>query len=433
MISTESIESLIPEFLMDSRHFYLVVLDVEGKVLKFNRNFESINSNPVDSSFSDFLSPNSGSEFNYSMELMLGAPKIRRHLMLDHPGIRGEGFSQVWWEFSVVTTPDMDLSGIIGIGVGMQFLEQEMPWNNLVDVLGFGKIALDRDFKVLSWDERILQWFDPEVENWNQCELMETPAFRGVIQLNFVLENISHEKKPKCFLIKTNIKSQPSFAALLAGSTDGYHLFLVPKEIPNSTQGERKLVPEQLLLALPGAVFVLDKSGKLAQQNEEGKNLGRTWKGRAYSEGYSLSFPTQPNRFSKLIRAIDEAKKGRSSDIELKLLMPDQEFAFWSASLRPIPFGSEEPEGILIQVQDMTYLRSLLVQTYRENERLRDLALSPSHILRGPLSSMIGLLELIDSKQLDKENQKLFSYLKPLTKELDQIIRQHAKKMSTFT
>lgn len=314
----------------------------------------------------------------------------------------------------------------------MQFLEQEMPWNNLVDVLGFGKIVLDKEFNILAWDERILQWFDPEIENWENRALMDTPTFKGLIQLNDVLEHISHEIKPKCFLIKTNNIFQPSFAALLVSSSEGYHLFLVPKEIPHSSQNEKRLVPEQLLLSLPGAVFVLNKAGKLTQQNEVAKNLGRIWKGRAYSEGYSLSFPVQSNRFSKLIRAIDEAKKGKCSDLDLKLLMPDQEFAFWSASIRPIPFDAEEPEGVLIQVNDMTHLRTQLVQIYRENERLRELALSPSHILRGPLSSILGLLELIDSKQLDKENQKLFSYLKPLTKELDQTIRQHAKKMSTF-
>ncbi|OOG76422.1 hypothetical protein [Algoriphagus sp. A40] len=433
MISTESIESLIPDFLMESRHFYLVVTDVDGRVLKFNQSFEKISSDPVDLSFSDFLSPNSSSEFNYSLELMLGAPKMRRHLMLEHPAIKAEGFSQVWWEFSVVTTPDMDISGIIGIGVGMQFLEQEMPWNNLVDVLGFGKIVLDKDLHVQKWDERILEWFDPEAESWENRALVEIPALKGSAQLKNVLEYISQESKPKCFLFKSNSSSLPFFAALLTPSLEGYHLFLVPKEIPKTTVSEKGLVPAHLLSAMPGAVFVLEKSGKLSQQNESAKNLGRIWKGRAYSEGYFLNFPNQQNRFSKLVRAIEEAKKGRSSDLELKMLMPDQEFSFWTAGLRPLAIEGEEQEGILIQVVDITALKSQLVQTNRENERLRDLALSPSHILRGPLSSMMGIIDLIDAKQLNKENQKLFSYLRPLTKELDQIIRQHAKKMSTFT
>lgn len=433
MISTESIERLIPDFLMDSRDFYLVFLDVEGSVLKFNKSFENINSNPLEIPFSEFLSPNSTSEFRYSLELMLSAPKIRRHLMLDHPTIKGEGFSQIWWEFSVVTTPDMDLSGIIGIGVGMQFLEQEMPWNNLVDVLGFGKIVLDRDFKVQAWDERILKWFDPQIEGWNECALMDTPAFKGVNQFNFVLDQVVNGCKPKCFKVKTNTSNPSSFAALLASSQDGFHLFLVPKENSEMVKSEKQLVPASILSGLSGAVFVLDKAGKILQQNEAAKNLGRIWKGRAYSEGFALSFPTQPNRFSKLVRAIEAAKNGQSEDLELKLLMADQEFVFWRAAVRPLAIDPQmEPEGIILQVFDITFLKSEVIQTNRENERLRELALSPSHILRGPLSSIIGILELIDAKQLDKENQKLFSYLKPLTKELDQTIRLHAKKMSTF-
>ena len=36
-------------------------------------------------------------------------------------------------------------------------------------------------------------------------------------------------------------------------------------------------------------------------------------------------------------------------------------------------------------------------------------------------------------RNLDKENQKLIGYLKPLSKELDSVIRQHAKKMSIFS
>jgi len=417
---------------MESSHFYLVILDVEGKVLKFNRSFEKINPAIADARFCDNLSPKSQAEFNYSLELMLGAPKIRRHLMLDHPDAVQNSGARVWWEFSVVTTPDMDLSGIIGIGVGMQFLEQEMPWNNLVDVLGFGRITLDRDFRIQSWDDSISQWFDPEEESWCGQVLTDAPAFRGVAALDQALESVSGECKPKCFLVELQNSSSLVFAALIVGSPGGYHLFLVPKEKPAVPQPEKQLITPHILSMLPGAVYVLDIAGKLRQQNEVARNLGRVWKGRAYSEGFALTFPTQTNRFSKLLRAIDDAKKGMGTDLELKLLMPNQEFAFWNVSLRSIQPEVGNPEGVLIQIFEMTPLKSQLIQTIRENERLRDLALSPSHILRGPLSSMIGLLELIDVKQLDKENQKLFNYLKPLTKELDHTIRQHAKKMSTF-
>jgi hypothetical protein len=39
---------------------------------------------------------------------------------------------------------------------------------------------------------------------------------------------------------------------------------------------------------------------------------------------------------------------------------------------------------------------------------------------------------LIDPNQLDSENQKYFSYLKPLAKKLDEVIRTNAKQISRF-
>jgi hypothetical protein len=432
LISTDNIDRLIPEFLMDSNHFFLFVADIEGKVVKFNKGFERMKSTPVNCSFSDFLSPNSEQEFSYSLELMLGSPKIRRHLMLDHPALKSEGFSQIWWEFSVVTTQEMDVSGIIGIGVGMPFLEQEMPWNNLVDVLGFGEIILDQEFKVLSWDDRIMEWFEPVAENWKGKEISQSLLFRELNQFNHILSEISSGDRPICFLINTDYPGKPSFAALVTQSPKGFHLFLMPKAIPFYSKPEKPIIQSQMLGLFSGSVFVLNEAGKLIQQNEAAKNLGRVWKGRAYSEGFALNFPNQTNRFSKLLRAIEDAKKGQASELEIKLLMPNQVFSFWNVGVKPVFSDLEILEGVLIQIIDTTPIKSQLMGLSRENERLRELALSPSHILRGPLSSMMGILELMEIKKMDNENQKLFGYLKPLTKELDQVIRQHAKKISTF-
>ncbi len=431
MISTANIDQLIPEFLIESGHFYLTITDVEGRILKANRNFERISEQAVNKEFWKYLSINSAAEFHYSLELMLSAPKITRHLLLEHPIVADQSFSQIWWEFSVITTPDMDISGIIGIGVGMQFLEQEMPWNNLVDVLGFGKITLDPQFKVKAWDEKIESWLGASAEKWTDVPLLNLAPFITAKELGLVLKNVSSENKPKCFLIQTN-EGSSCYASLLVKAPEGFHLFLVPKEVATSSNSSKLPFKSSLMDTMPQSVFVLDSAGKLIQQNELAKNLGRIWKGRAYSEGHLLNFPNQTNRFNKLQKAIDEAKSGGESDLELKLLMPDKEFLFWKASVRIL--NSEENDGfhILVFVWEVTSFKHEQIQLNRENERLRELALSPSHILRGPLSSILGILELINPKQLDDEGQKLFGYLKPLATELDQTIRQHAKKMSAF-
>lgn len=433
MISTPDIENLVPEFLMESGHFYLVITDVEGRILKHNRNFERLSAKPTNKEFWKYLSINSAEEFCYSMELMLSAPKITRHLLLEHPNAAEENFSQIWWEFSVITNPDMDISAIIGIGVGMQFLEQEMPWNNLVDVLGFGKITLNSSMEVIGWDERIDNWFSPTTQTWLNKPLKATTPFKGLDDLEYRLNADAKEFNPVCFLIQTNEGKFSTFATLLASCGEEYHLFLVPKEAQSAPNSLLKTVVNQdILESFPDAVFVLDNSGKILQQNEMAKIVGRNWKGRAYSEGYVLTFPNQANRFTKLVKALQEAKLGEVNEVEIKLLNPDKEFSFWSARVSPVFSETGSLESIWVHVKDLTAMKKQMQELKLENERLRDMALQPSHILRGPLSTILGILELIDKKQLDKENQKLFDYLKPLAAEMDQSIRQHAKKMSAF-
>ena len=432
LISTKSFESLVPDFMMETPYFYLVILDIEGKVVKFNHNFERVDANPLDVHFYDFLSPASGCEFRTALDLMLSTPQTKRNVVLDHPWREREAVIKICWEFSVVTTPDMDVSGIVGVGVDPQLSDQVIPWHSLVEVLGFGKIVLDTALHIQSWDARISDWFDPEEGKWEGTSLMETAAFKGIDQLSDVFAQVSKEAKVARIHVKTNLSDPSDFVGLLTVNKDGYEIFLVPKERFDAFKNHKILIPSHLLLSLPGAVFVLDNAGKLLQQNEAGEKLGIIWRGSPYSEGFSLTFPTQPSRFTKLLRAIEEARKGMNADLEVRMLMPGREFACWSISLRPIPPIDQEPGGILIQIVDLTSINSQLMRTNRENERLRELALNPSHILRGPLSSMIGLLELIDIRQLDKENQNLFRYLKPLTKELDKTIRQHAKKISAF-
>ncbi|MBS4041425.1 MAG: hypothetical protein KGZ81_12605 [Flavobacteriales bacterium] len=433
MISTPDIENLVPEFLMESGHFYLVITDVEGRILKHNRNFERLSAKPTNKEFWKYLSINSAEEFCYSMELMLSAPKITRHLLLEHPNAAEENFSQIWWEFSVITNPDMDISAIIGIGVGMQFLEQEMPWNNLVDVLGFGKITLNSSMEVIGWDERIDNWFSPTTQTWLNKPLKATTPFKGLDDLEYRLNADAKEFNPVCFLIQTNEGKFSTFATLLASCGEEYHLFLVPKEAQIAPTSLLKTVVNQdILESFPDAVFVLDNSGKILQQNEMAKIVGRNWKGRAYSEGYVLTFPNQANRFTKLVKALQEAKLGEVNEVEIKLLNPDKEFSFWSARVSPVFSETGSLESIWVHVKDLTAMKKQMQELKLENERLRDMALQPSHILRGPLSTILGILELIDKKQLDKENQKLFDYLKPLAAEMDQSIRQHAKKMSAF-
>ncbi|WP_157359651.1 PAS domain-containing protein [Algoriphagus mannitolivorans] len=412
---------------MDSGHFQFVILDVEGRVLRRNRSFEKMNPDSLGKEFWKFLSLETAEEFCYSLELMLSTPKVRRHLMLEHSSSKDNLFSQIWWEFSIVTNLEMDISAVIGIGVGLQFLEQEMPWNNLVDVLGFGRISLDKNFRILSWDERISHWFSDQVKDWSLKALIQTHEFGEEPVVLEGLHSVLDTGKPFCFLLDLKQYSENGFAALLAPAPEGYHFFLVPKEDQDHGYLNKKIFSDRDLELIQGSVIILDKEGLLIQQNEEARKFAKEFFGHSLEPGTPLRLSKSNQKFIKFSRAIEGAKKGISMQFEQNLFVSKNEIRFWEVSVRPFHDFKGDIKGIMIQLLDISGLKKQIFTLHKEIDRLREISAIPSHIYRGPLSSMIGILELIDENQLGKENKKLFGYLKPLALELDQSIRLQAK------
>ncbi|TDQ18451.1 hypothetical protein DFQ04_0253 [Algoriphagus boseongensis] len=417
---------------MDFGHFHIVILDVEGRVLKSNKSFEKISPSPLGKEFWKSLSLETAEEFCYSFELMLSSPKIRRHLLLEHPGWDENRFSQIWWEFSVITTPEMDISAVIGIGIGVHLLEQEMPWTNLVDVLGFGKISLDRNFRIIDWDDRIENWFGENVQEWKKKALTQTKDFGEETVIFEGLHAVLDNPKPFCFLLKNKGENKSDFAALLASGNNGYQFFLVPKENSKSKSQEAKVFSDRDINLIKGPMFVLNHEGILVQQNLEAKKFGADCLGRANTIGYHLNFSAAPEKFLKFFSAIDSAKKGISSQFEQSIFISKDEIRFWEVSIRPVQNFKGEMKGIIIHLLETTSYKKQIFELYQENDKLKEMAIQPSHILRGPLSSMLGILELIDPKDLSEENKKLFGYLKPLAMEMDDKIREYAKTISSW-
>jgi signal transduction histidine kinase len=72
----------------------------------------------------------------------------------------------------------------------------------------------------------------------------------------------------------------------------------------------------------------------------------------------------------------------------------------------------------------------LVLKLSKDYYNLREVTYQQFLELRSPLSSILGLLELLDNEQLDKENRKYLSYIRILADELDQIIRKNSKKVN---
>ncbi|MBN3518623.1 hypothetical protein JYB62_01310 [Algoriphagus lutimaris] len=415
---------------MDSNHFFLILMDVEGNLLDSNKIFKETVEGVETASLSSYLSESSCSDFANTLDELLSCPKQKQHLLLELKGYRGN--SKVWIEFSVITNLDMDLLGVVGIGIDFQFLKQEIPLENLSDLLGLSSILLDKDFCVIEVEDVVRNWLGIEFEDFSGKRIFESELGLEIVN-NTSWKSFLVGDESSQFLHLIDSRRGHEFTGLLVRYKKGYQLFLLPKMKESFSLQTTKPFSETQLTAIPGSVWVVDSDMKLIQQNNAGKVLSESWSGSKLLEGAKLQFTSSSSRFSQLKENVRKCLlKGISSEIELNLKLKEGEFGFWKVIVKPVLSPNGDRIAALIQAIDISAWGNKLVEIQNENKMLKELALKPSHVLRSPLSSMLGLLDLIDPHQLDIENQKYFSYLKPLAKELDDVIRTNAKKMSVF-
>lgn len=430
MISAEKIENLIPEVLMDSNHFFLILMDVEGNLLDSNKIFKETVGGVNRTSLTTYLSESSQTELANMMEELWSCPKEKQHLLLDFAGAQPS--SKVWVEFSVITNLEMDLLGVFGIGIDFQFLKQEIPLDNLSDILGLSSMLLDKEFCLISVEELAKNWL-----GLTSVELTGIKVFNSEVGLKLIddksWDDLLKEDGNSQFLQLIDSKLGHEYTGLLVHHIKGYQLFLLPKMKKSLSLNAIKPFSETQLTAIPGSVWVVGPDMNLLQQNRAGKVLSESWTGERFLEGEKFQFDSKASGFPRLIEQVRNClMKGNSSETELRLKLKDDEFAFWKVIVKPIVNPNGDRVAALIQAVDISAWGNKLMEIQTENQRLKELAIKPSHVLRSPLSSMLGLLDLIDPHQLDLENQKYFSYLKPLAKELDDVIRTNAKNMSVF-
>ncbi len=63
----------------------------------------------------------------------------------------------------------------------------------------------------------------------------------------------------------------------------------------------------------------------------------------------------------------------------------------------------------------------------KHNNELRQFSYTVSHNLRGPVASLLGLIDLIDEEKLDDNDREIFNYIDASAQQLDQIIKDLSK------
>lgn len=104
------------------------------------------------------------------------------------------------------------------------------------------------------------------------------------------------------------------------------------------------------------------------------------------------------------------------------------EVAYFEATFYPVFNDHGEIFGVSFNSEDITHKKLAELKILEQNQRLLEIAWSQSHQIRGPLSSIMSIVSLVNS-HLDIESKlEVMQHLDSATQKLDEVIREIVEK-----
>lgn len=100
------------------------------------------------------------------------------------------------------------------------------------------------------------------------------------------------------------------------------------------------------------------------------------------------------------------------------------QMSFWVRSEYTPVFDNDTPIGILLHVQNISERKKYENQSEQQQQQLRQIVWSQSHETRQPLSTLLGLISILDRKSLTPENEEIIKLLEETALKLEKVIRE---------
>lgn len=138
-----------------------------------------------------------------------------------------------------------------------------------------------------------------------------------------------------------------------------------------------------------------------------------------------------PDDFQKVINKIDKVLKNKEIQTQFKyrFLCRNGTYKYIYDRAFLIFDSNSKPVRMIGAMQDMTLLKNYIFSIRQQNEKLRKIAWTQSHIVRAPLARILGYTKLIKQKGIEEENiYELLDVIASSAEELDMVIRGIVKE-----
>ncbi|MEI8278226.1 MAG: PAS domain-containing protein [Bacteroidota bacterium] len=136
--------------------------------------------------------------------------------------------------------------------------------------------------------------------------------------------------------------------------------------------------------------------------------------------------------FGKWIIYYNRAFSGETFKVVEKTVL-DYNVIYEDISFNPIYDNEDNIIGVSCFSRDITERRSHVLRIESQNEKLKEIAWIQSHKVRGPVASILGLVELFSHNiPAEDNNKEMLEGLKTVTKDLDDTIKSIVEKANTI-
>ena len=141
----------------------------------------------------------------------------------------------------------------------------------------------------------------------------------------------------------------------------------------------------------------------------------------------NLIYPDDFQKVQETMEQIKRSKKGDIIEMTVRARRSDG-YYIWIYS-RQMILEKKHKNGIckiILEVEDVTMLVELQDELKAKVDQLKVISFKNSHLLRNPVASIIGLVDLIEEHEdiTNQHNRQIFHFLKEAITKLDQVIHE---------
>jgi PAS domain-containing protein len=421
----------MPSYLYDSKSLLVCVLDADGQILHGGELFKSFFALPKYPLFTSFYSLIQDSQIPYFEDIILevlGSPyQIFSAFQYHQHG-------NVQWEFSLLKNNEGDFLGVMGIGTVRRDADSNLATkteslHSENDI----HFQLDQNWEIIYLNDPAELFFGGKRHQLLNQKVWQVFPNSKIYEYALEFKKAKEEKRARVF------------EDFIPESGRWYQICIEPRleqmDVFFKDTSEVQLLENELLrlgysfdAVLNGAeeaMMLLSHDLRILRYNAKAGEQVAMFLDREIQAGDKFLQNLLPGIEQKVLGQLESIISGQEISFEREIgAIGNPHNKIFQHRIFPIKDNNGKLIGFIYANRDVHQERDLVAKLSKDYHTLREIAYQQFLELRSPLSSILGLLELLDKDQLDKENQKYFSYIRILADELDQIIRKNSAKIN---